>query len=122
MKLLLDQRLPRTTVANLRLFGIVAIHAANVSLSAAPDIDILDFARSNAYVIVSLDADFHTLLAVSNADSPSVIRIRIEGLRAASLAELVNNILNMCKEDLEQGSMVSVTDISVRVRHLPLLR
>jgi predicted nuclease of predicted toxin-antitoxin system len=45
------------------------------------------FARREGRVIVTLDADFHALLALSNAATPSVVRLRIEGLRARPLHE-----------------------------------
>jgi predicted nuclease of predicted toxin-antitoxin system len=45
------------------------------------DADILAYGRQELRVVVTLDADFHTLLALSGARSPSVVRIRIEGLR-----------------------------------------
>jgi len=71
---------------------------------------------------VTLDADFHTLLARSGGAGPSVIRVRIEGLRAAGLADLFKDVLEICKEDLGNGAMVSVTEKAVRVRRLPLVR
>jgi len=51
-----------------------------------------------------------------------VIRVRIEGLRAAGLADLLKDVLENCKEDLGNGAMVSVTEKAVRVRRLPLVR
>jgi predicted nuclease of predicted toxin-antitoxin system len=48
----------------------------------ASDAVILDYAREEGRVIVTLDADFHTLLALTGATFPSVVRVRIEGLRA----------------------------------------
>jgi hypothetical protein len=78
--------------------------------------------RGGKEVIVTLDADFHALLALSNASTPSVVRLRIEGLRAQPLAALLRTVLIVCDADLRAGAMVSVDGVSVRVRALPLVR
>jgi predicted nuclease of predicted toxin-antitoxin system len=122
MKLLLDQGLPRSTVLHLRKEGIEALHVGQVGLASASDATILDFARQEHEVLVTLDADFHALLALSEGNKPSVIRIRIEGLRAEDHARLLAHVLSACKADLERGSMVTVTEKGIRVRQLPLLR
>jgi len=41
---------------------------------------------------VTLDADFHTLMVRSNATNPSVVRIRVEGLKTPALIALLNRI------------------------------
>ena len=122
MKLLLDQGLPRSAVSYLMKQEISCIHVAEVGLADASDAVILDYAREEGRVIVTLDADFHTLLALTGATFPSVIRVRIEGLRAEILAKLLTSVLEICERDLGQGALVSVTETAVRVRHLPLLR
>jgi len=122
MKLLLDQGLPRSTVFPLRAAGIDAVHVGERALATAPDSVILDIARREQRIVVTLDADFHALLAISGAAGPSVIRIRIEGLRAESLAGVLVDVLKLCKDDLSHGAMVSVTEHGVRVRRLPLLQ
>ncbi len=71
---------------------------------------------------MTLDADFHALLALSGATGPSVVRIRIEGQRAQGLATLLVNVLKVCEDDLAQGAMISVTENGARIRKLPLLR
>lgn len=119
--LLLDQGLPRTTPYHLKGLGIEAVHTADLDLSTADDATILQHAREHDQVIVTLDADFHARLAFSGAVKPSVIRIRIEGLRAEGLAQLLNGILKQCGEDLETGALVSVTERGIRLRRLPLL-
>ena len=43
--------------------------------------------------------------------SGAVVRVRIEGLRAQSLAIVLANVLTICAEDLERGAMVSVTEV-----------
>jgi predicted nuclease of predicted toxin-antitoxin system len=122
MKLLLDQGLPRSTVSYLMKQKISCIHVAEVGLADASDAVILDYAREEGRVIVTLDADFHTLLALTGATFPSVIRVRIEGLRAEILAKLLTSVLEICERDRGQGALVSVMETAVRVRHLPLLR
>ena len=53
---------------------------------------------------------------------PSVIRIRLEGLKGQQLAVLLKTVLDRCQNDLESGAMVVVTEVGIRIRHLPLVR
>lgn len=122
MRLLLDQGLPRSTVPLLGKNGIEALHVGEVGLASASDAKILEFGLLEHRVLVTLDADFHALLALSGAREPSVIRIRIEGLRAEDHARLLTQVLSACRADLVRGSMVTVTEQGIRVRQLPLLR
>jgi predicted nuclease of predicted toxin-antitoxin system len=92
MKLLLDQGLPRSTCDHLPARGIIAEHASSLGLATATDDRILEYARAEDFVIVTLDADFHQLLAVTEAISPSAIRIQIEGLRAEPLAAILQQV------------------------------
>ncbi len=122
MRLLLDQGLPRSAVLHLKNAGIEAAHVGDRGQATASDSKILDFGRQEDRVVVTLDADFHALLALSGATGPSVIRIRIEGLRAEDLATLLVDVLKVCRDDLMKGAVVSVTESGVRIRKLPLLR
>jgi predicted nuclease of predicted toxin-antitoxin system len=122
MKLLLDQGLPRSAVAELSAFGILAEHVGELGLAAAVDDIILDEARHRDATVVTLDADFHALLARSGAARPSVIRIRIEGLKAVGLAKLLSQVLAVAAADLVFGAAVSVTPPNlVRIRRLPIV-
>ena len=91
-------------------------------MSRADDVDIVRRARAEARICVTLDADFHSLLATSGERSPSVIRIRKEGLDATALAALLQGIWAGIEDALNGGAMVTVTDRSVRVRPLPVVR
>jgi len=84
--------------------------------------DILRQARSDGRICVTLDADFHSLLAISGERSPSVIRVRKEGLGAAALAALLQGIWSGIEEALNGGALVTVTERSVRIRRLPIAR
>ncbi len=121
MKLLLDQGLPRSASILLSDRGINTIHVGDIGLSAAEDTEIIEKAIKENRIVVTLDADFHSILALSNARYPSVIRIRIERLRAEALTELLLNVVNECQEELEQGAAVTVEPKRIRIRYLPLL-
>ncbi len=77
MKLLLDQGLPRSTVKHLAAAGMAAEHVGDLGMSRAKDDAILETARQLKAVVITLDADFHHLLAASRATLPSVVRMRI---------------------------------------------
>lgn len=81
MKLLLDQGLPRSAVGRLRELGVEAVHVGEIGMSGAQDTLILEHARHHGYAVVTLDADFHSILAEQQASEPSVVRLRIEGLK-----------------------------------------
>jgi predicted nuclease of predicted toxin-antitoxin system len=86
MRLLLDQSLPRSVVLYLQSYGIEAVHVGDRGLATASDSEILSLGHQEGMIVVTLDADFHTLLALSGLTEPSVVRIRIEGLRGEALA------------------------------------
>lgn len=67
MKLLLDQRAPLSAAALLRDTGINTIHVGEIGMSEAEDAEIIQKARGEKRIVATLDADFHTLLALNEA-------------------------------------------------------
>jgi hypothetical protein len=66
MKLLLDQGLPLSAAALLRDAGIDTIHVGEIGMSKAEDAEIIGKSRDEGRIIATLDADFHTLLALKD--------------------------------------------------------
>ncbi|MFO0840907.1 MAG: DUF5615 family PIN-like protein [Gemmataceae bacterium] len=122
MKLLLDQGLPRSAAQHLRDAGHDVKHVGEIGLAHATDATILDAACTDHRWIVTLDADFHLLLAKANASTPSVIRIRQEGLKGAEVAALVHEVVVRCGGELARGALVSVIPPYIRVKLLPLVK
>jgi predicted nuclease of predicted toxin-antitoxin system len=122
MKLLLDQGVPRSTVKALAARGLVAEHVADLHMATATDDAILEAARERQWIIVTLDSDFHQLLAISRAASPSVVRIRIEGLKGEAVAAILHQVVVAASSELSAGAVVSVTPSRIRVRLLPVGR
>ena len=121
MKLLLDQGFPRSAAALLTEQGFDTVHAGDVGLASASDAAIIDRARIEGRTIVTLDADFHALIALAGASNPSVIRIREEGLKGVVLADLVARTIGLCRDELTSGAVVTLRGGSIRVRTLPLV-
>ena len=121
MKLLLDQGLPRSTVEKLKLLNIESTHVGDIGMAAATDSEIIQKALHESLTVVTLDSDFHTILATSGNNKPSVIRIRMEGLKADKLAGIICSIIESVSDELETGVAISVTEKGIRVRQLPLV-
>lgn len=121
MKLLLDQGLPRKAAVILRDADIDTLHVGEIGLAIAEDVEIIEKGRQDNRTIITLDADFHALLALSRATNPSVVRIRIEGLKGEALAHLVKQILADWRAELLRGAVLTVQKDRIRMRYLPLL-
>lgn len=122
IKILLDQGLPRSSVKILNNKGWDVIHTGDVGLSRATDRQLLEYARKENRIIVTLDSDFHSILAIENASSPSVIRVRRERLKGPEFSKLLINIFPKIQDALIDGAMVTVTENSIRIRRIPLLK
>lgn len=120
LKLLLDQGLPRSAADHLRAAGLDAVHVGEIGMSRALDEEILVAGRESGRVVVTLDADFHALLAMSGESSPSVIRLRVERLGGLDIARLIHAVLEECGADLVAGAVATADLARVRLRRLPL--
>ena len=99
-----------------------AVHAGDCGMASATDEVILATAGEEGRIVITLDADFHALLALSGAAGPSVVRIRMEGLKGDAAAALIRDVLEACADDLARGALVSVSENQLRVHHLPIGR
>ena len=117
--LLLDQGLPFRAAGRLTELGIDALHVRQIGLAAAPDDEILDYARTHGRTCVTLDGDFHRILALSGARGPNVIRIRAEGLHYDEAWRLIASLIAQLGPRLATPVAVTATRASVRIRHLP---
>jgi predicted nuclease of predicted toxin-antitoxin system len=91
-------------------------------MSQAADDEILAFSLGRNAVVVTLDADFHAILAVSGAQGPSVIRMRLQGLGAIEVVEVVRKVLASFEEELKRGSLITVGALKTTCHRLPIGR
>lgn len=75
MRLILDRGVSRDAAPRLCNLGYDCTHLGEIGMSRATDKEILAFSLEKDAVVVTLDADFHAILAVAGASGPSVIRL-----------------------------------------------
>ena len=97
-----------------------ATHVGEISMAHSKDHEILQLAERENRILITLDADFHAMLAISGAHRPSVIRIREEGLKAPAICQLIMRLRDQFTDSLQQGCVLTVTLNQARLRLLPI--
>lgn len=69
-RLLLDQGMAPLAAEFLRQRGLDAVHVSEIGMHAAEDAEILDRARDDSRICVTLDHDFHAHLALTRSGRP----------------------------------------------------
>jgi predicted nuclease of predicted toxin-antitoxin system len=119
MKFLLDMGLARSTAEHLRQGGHDAVHLREQGLQRLPDQDIVDKAVREGRIILTHDLDFGRIVALSQAQQPSVVTFRLEDMRAVRVNQYLQEIITRFAGELRQGALISVSEQGIRVRRLP---
>jgi predicted nuclease of predicted toxin-antitoxin system len=122
MKIVLDMNLSPAWVSFLETAGHKVKHWSEIGAITAPDTEIMEWARSNGYVVFTHDLDFSALLFATKAIAPSVIQVRTEDLRPNSIGTQVLLALQNAEETLKQGVLITIDLRKNRIRLLPLKR
>jgi len=120
MKILIDMNLSPSWARVLADGDIQAVHWSEVGSATTPDPDIMAYAVAGGFVILTNDLDFGIALATSDREKPSVVQIRGEDLRPASIGAHVVLALRQMQVELEAGALLTIDSKRTRVRLLPL--
>lgn len=120
MKILVDMNLSPDWVAVFVENGFNAAHWSAIGDPCAEDSVLMDWARTNSYLVFTHDLDFGALLAMTQADSPSVILARTQDVSPAHLSEFVIAALRTYESLLESGALIVLDEGKSRARILPL--
>jgi len=85
----------------------------------APDDIIMSWARENVYIVFTHDLDFGVLLALTRAESPSVIQVRTQDVFPGVLGDRRLKVLREHQSVLEKGALLTVDEGKSGVRVLP---
>ncbi len=122
MKILIDMNLSPEWVAAFAAENIESIHWSTVGNPRAEDIEIIEYAREHDYIVFTHDLDFGMILALTQADGPSVIQVRSQNILPSNLANTVLSVLLENQSTLDKGALVVIDESRARVRILPLER
>ena len=120
MKLLVDMNLSPEWVTVLTQAGWETVHWSAVGNLRAADAEIMAWARQHSHVVFTHDLDFGTLLALTQAEGPSVIQVRTQDVTPTAIGKLVANSLRRFQAELEKGALIVLDEATVRARILPL--
>ena len=122
MKIVIDMNLSPEWVSVFEAAGYQAVHWSSVGDIKAKDSTIMAWAVNNDYMVFTHDLDFGTLLAISEADTPSVIQVRTQDVLPTKLGKIVLNALKQFQSELEAGALVTVNEAQAKARILPIKR
>lgn len=89
MKLLVDMNLSPLWIGELAGAGIEAVHWSTLGAPNASDSEIMAYASTHHYVVLTHDLDFSAILAATHGEKPSVVQIRAEDVRPAAVGKQV---------------------------------
>ncbi len=91
------------TRSSSRLCRPAATRNSNWSDVVVGQFGTLHFAMSTGAAVVTLDAEFHALLVRVSATKPSVIGLRVQGLKGEVLTVLVHAVIESCRDSFVGG-------------------
>lgn len=104
----------------LRQHGHDAVHLRDQGLKTLPDDEVLEKARTEGRILLTMDLDFGQLMASSQGSLPTVVTFRLDDESADNVSRRLSAVLAHHTQDLEKGALLSVSEWAIRVRDLPL--
>lgn len=120
MKLIVDMNLSPRWITLLTEAGLEAVHWSTVGQTNARDTEIMAWAATNGYIVLTHGLDFSAILAATQDAGPSVVQIRTEDISHAVIGAKVVAALHQMKSELEAGALLSIDVNQTRLRLLPL--
>ena len=120
VKILIDMNLSPQWVEFFKKHDIDAVHWSTIGDPRAQDHVIMQWAKNEKRVVFTNDLDFGTLLALTNAGSPSVIQMRTQNVLPQYWGKTLVAAVKQFDSELSKGSLIILDDVMSRVRILPL--
>jgi predicted nuclease of predicted toxin-antitoxin system len=120
MNILVDMNLSPDWCRWLEAHGIGATHWSKIGNANAADTEVLNWAASHGYIILTHDLDFGAILAASGAATPSVVLLRMDDVIPDAAGPWVADVLQGHAQLLATGALLCIEPARSRIRVLPL--
>lgn len=120
LSFLADMPVSGDTVAALPNLGYDVLHARDLGLHRADDEEILQEAVQQSRIVLTLDLDFGTLLAMSGTVCPGVIIFRLPFATPDRITSLLLAALGELPEEQVLQHILIIEEHHVRSRPLPI--
>ena len=101
--------------------GHDAVHASEIGLHAATDIEIIKRAKDEARTVITADLDYPRLIATTGSDGPGLLLFRGGDWTEASVRTRLAEILSALADNDVQSSIITIDRDRVRRRRLPIV-
>src|SRR5262245_39129825 len=105
----------------LREQGHDDVHALEMGLQHAPDVEIMMRAKQEVRTIVTADFDYPRLLALARTTEPSLILFRDGNWSEAGVVTRLHEVLQTLSDDDIAQSIIVIDRDRVRRRRLPIM-
>jgi predicted nuclease of predicted toxin-antitoxin system len=120
MKFLADMCISPQTVKWLRTLGYDAVHLSEEELQTLPDCDVMQKAKTEKRILLTMDLDFTRLAASVGINGlPLVVVFRLNDQRPLNVQSRLSAIMATLK-NMNGSAVVSVSENKVRIRKLPI--
>jgi predicted nuclease of predicted toxin-antitoxin system len=119
-RFLADLNISPLTVAILQRQGWDVVRASELLPATAADEEVLLVARQERRTIITHDLDFSALLALQGLSQPSLITLRLATNDPVEVARRLTTVALLLVEALNEPCAVTIEDLKVRVRELPI--
>jgi predicted nuclease of predicted toxin-antitoxin system len=120
LNIILDMNLSPELADVLVREGYNAVHWSSVGKIDALDSEIFEYAIRNDYVVFTHDLDFGIMLALTKSSKPSVIQVRTQNMYSKWFISEILAVLKEFKDELLQGSILTIDENKSRIRILPI--
>jgi predicted nuclease of predicted toxin-antitoxin system len=100
--------------------GHEAVHWSEIGSPSATDFVLLSHAKNQGFIVFTHDLDFGAILAVTQANAPSVIQLRAQDVTPDHGAKTIITALTKFSAELKEGALISIDEQRARIRLLPL--